>query len=104
LGSDLADANAAYVEAYEAAQELVIDMIRTRRNAISHRFDVCDEDGRLVFELPFSEVLGEERAPAPPALANVARGHALASEVAREVVSTRRMLRQLEKVIKSAPG
>lgn len=64
-GDDLESAEAAYLEAFEAAKEMAIDLIRSRLDVTAYRFDVTDQVGCALFELPFSEVLGTspERRP-----------------------------------------
>ncbi len=57
-GADLPDADHACIEAYRAVGDMCVDNIRARRNLTKHSFDVVDEAGRKLFEVPFSEVLG----------------------------------------------
>ena len=45
------------LEAWRAVFEICTDLIRAGRAPYGHRFEVCDAAGRLVFELPFSDVL-----------------------------------------------
>lgn len=58
VGSDHDDANSAYIEAFDTAEGLTIDLIRDHRPAMLGNIQVLDDLGRRVFELPFSEVLG----------------------------------------------
>jgi hypothetical protein len=58
-GDELESADAAYLEAFEAAKEMAADLIRTHGDPTQHRFDVFDGSGRVLFEVPFSEVLGK---------------------------------------------
>jgi hypothetical protein len=57
-GDELESADAAYLEAFEAAKEMAADLIRAHADATHHRFDVFDRSGRVLFEVPFTEVLG----------------------------------------------
>ena len=56
-GSEHDDVHGAYIEAFDTAEALAIDLIRNHRNAVEGRIDVVDDLGRGLFELPFSEVL-----------------------------------------------
>ena len=38
--------------------EISADLARGGQTTAGHRFEVCDDAGRLVFELPFSDVTG----------------------------------------------
>lgn len=99
-GSDLPHVEAAYMEAFEAAQDLAIDLIRSRENAALRRFDVVDEQGRIVFELPFTEVVGT-RASKHPVMETLLRGRALAADVAEQVVVARQNLDHLRLLLSS---
>lgn len=94
VGSDLKDANEAYLEAFETAQQLVVDLVREHRRPARYRFDICDEQGRVLFQVPFSEIVG-----ATPAFGEVteaaARGHRVASEVRDQIISARAELQNL---------
>jgi hypothetical protein len=56
-GSDLRDPD----QAWEAARATAQDLMRTQTNAdmnwLACRFEVADEAGEIVFELPFTEVV-----------------------------------------------
>jgi hypothetical protein len=86
VGDDLANAEAAYLEAFEAAQEMVGDLIRGRKDVSQHQFNVVDHAGRAVFELPFTEVLGGAMKSRRPARAtDTRRRQVLMSAVAHEI-------------------
>ena len=55
-GTELRDPD----QAWEAARMTALDLIRTRPNAdvnwLTCRFEVADEAGEIVFELPFTEL------------------------------------------------
>jgi hypothetical protein len=99
-GTELDSAEAAYMEAFEAAQELAISMIRDRQNAALPRFEVTDERDRLIFELPFVEVTGS-RASRHPLEATLTRGRTLAASVAEQVSLARGSLRSLSALLKA---
>ncbi|MBV9626555.1 MAG: hypothetical protein JO230_00530 [Xanthobacteraceae bacterium] len=73
-GIDLPDAEAAYLEAFQAAVEVWGEALREGRNPILDCFRVRGQDGIVVLELPFVEVLessrGGARRPPPLALRN----------------------------------
>jgi hypothetical protein len=87
-GDELESADAAYLEAFEAAKEMAVDLIRSHANPTQHRFDVLDRSGRILFEVPFTEVLGKVRKPPQHAKANTEqykRRKALMEAVAHEI-------------------
>jgi hypothetical protein len=87
-GDELESAHAAYLEAFEAAKEMAADMVRNHSDPTQHRFDVFDRSGRVLFEVPFSEVLGKApkrlRRAAPDTEENKRR-KALMEAVAHEI-------------------
>lgn len=95
-GSELTDAESAYMEAFEAARELTIDLIRNRKSVFPHRFDVADELGRVLFELPFSEVVGGRAKPHRMEAA-LERSRALVADVTSEVEKARETLANLRR-------
>jgi hypothetical protein len=58
IGSPCLSVDHAMVEAWRAAVEISIELLRGGRPAGDRGFEVCDELGRPVFELAFSDVLG----------------------------------------------
>lgn len=56
IGTDLPNAEAAYLEACDTALELSYEMLRERLDPSRHAFEITDAEGHLVFELPFAEV------------------------------------------------
>ena len=56
IGTDLPNAEAAYLEGCDTALEMSFDMLRERQDPSRHAFEITDGDGRVVFELPFAEV------------------------------------------------
>jgi hypothetical protein len=89
-GDDLESAEAAYLEAFEAATEMAADLVRSRLDPMLHRFDVVDRSGRAVFELPFAEVLGQSPKPhRAPAWGKDRRRQVLMDAVAHEITTAR---------------
>lgn len=97
-GSELPDANAAYMEAFETAQQLAIDLIREGSNAMRPQMEVNDATGRRVFELPFSEVLGVRSAPSDTA-AIWRRSRLAAADVKTQVAEARSALDSLREAL-----
>jgi hypothetical protein len=57
LGVEFSGIEAAYLGAYQAALEMSIEMLRDRVDPARHSFEIADQAGQLLFELPFSEVM-----------------------------------------------
>jgi hypothetical protein len=98
IGSEHADANEAYLEAFDSAQQLTLDLIRDRVNPGRHRFDVCDERGNIVFQVPFTEIYRERIGP-HEAITIAQRGQYLAARVRDEIVTARGELETLWSVL-----
>ncbi|AWN37755.1 DUF6894 family protein [Methylobacterium radiodurans] len=60
-GLELASAEAAYLEACAAIPGLTADLLRTGEHPCGYALVVADEAGRLLFEIPFHEILGRSR-------------------------------------------
>jgi hypothetical protein len=56
-GITFASVDEAYLEAYRAALDISFEMLRMRDDPDGHAFEITDEDGTVLIELPFSEVL-----------------------------------------------
>ncbi len=57
-GLELANAEAAYLEACAAIPRLTAELLRVGDHPRGYAFVVADEAGRVLFEIPFHEVLG----------------------------------------------
>jgi hypothetical protein len=62
-GLEFASAEIAYLEACKAIRELTDGLIRVGEPPQSYTFEVMDEAGRLLWQIPFSEILGREGEP-----------------------------------------
>jgi hypothetical protein len=91
-GLDLESAESAYLEAYRAAQDLCGELIRERCAPATYRFEVADQSGRKIFDLPFSEII-EASAPRPLPLK---RGSA--SSRGRLESATLALMKEIERV------
>ena len=57
FGCEFESLEHAYIDAWTAALEISIDMLRQREDPSRFRFEVTDGEGLLLTELPFVEVL-----------------------------------------------
>src|SRR5438067_7763683 len=64
-GSEFETSEAAYLAACQGVLEIGLEALRTGRDARGWRYEVCDARGRLVFDLPFEDVLRARKALAP---------------------------------------
>jgi hypothetical protein len=60
-GDILADVETAYLHAFAAAKELWTLTLARRDDPTSYCFEVTDEQGRFIFQLPLAEVLESSR-------------------------------------------
>jgi hypothetical protein len=105
-GSELATVADAYAEAFETAQDVAIDLIRNRKNASIHRFDVVDDSNRLILEVPFSEIVGSRAAPYQIIHA-MQKGHDLVGDVSDQIVAARIAVQELGETLQklaAVPG
>src|SRR5262249_36237148 len=61
IGIELADVEQAYLQAYEAALDISFEMLRGRQDPSDLRFEVTNERGEILIELPFREALEPKR-------------------------------------------
>jgi hypothetical protein len=66
LGNHLPNVEQAYLEVYQAALDISFEMLRLRRDPSHLSFEVTNENGELLFDLPFSEALHPRASSAPP--------------------------------------
>jgi hypothetical protein len=57
IGAEFETAEAAYLDASRAAVELSIEALRRRETTTGHRFEIMDDHGQLLFDLPFNEMV-----------------------------------------------
>lgn len=57
IGTELPDADVAYLQACEAALAIGFEMLQERRDPLRHSFEITDGAGTVLFHLPFSEVI-----------------------------------------------
>ena len=103
IGTDLPNAEAAYLQACDTALELSFEMLRERQDPSRHAFEVTDAEGRVVFEIPFAEVTRpKDRPPRFAEIhASIQRNQERASAVAAELKSNFRRTQSLLESTKS---
>lgn len=57
LGLELPDANHAYLEAYRAVKDMAREVAARGEDPRTYGFHIVDDEGRLLFDLPFVESL-----------------------------------------------
>jgi hypothetical protein len=62
-GIEFPNIEATYVDAYHAAIDMWAEAGHGGHDLSRHRFEIRDASGRIILELPFSEVLGEKETP-----------------------------------------
>jgi len=76
MGLDFVGLEAAYLDAYRTIPEMAADLVRRKRDPLRYAFEITDEAGQLLIEVPFSEMLDKwhkPRRPVMPALAQKAQ-------------------------------
>ena len=103
IGTDLPNAEAAYLQACDTALELSFEMLRERQDPSRHAFEVTDAEGQVVFEIPFAEVTRpKDRPPRFAEIhASIQRNQERASAVAAELKSNFRRTQSLLESTKS---
>lgn len=59
-GLEFASAEIAYMEACKAIPDLTAELARTGGSPQDYAFEVTDEAGRMLWRIPFSEILGRQ--------------------------------------------
>jgi hypothetical protein len=67
VGVEFSGVEAAYLGAHQAALDMGIEMLRQRVDPVPHSFEITDEAGEVLFDLPFSEVMRPSARPPTPA-------------------------------------
>jgi hypothetical protein len=66
IGLEMPDLETAYLQAFEAAQAMWGELLAERCDPLIRAFEIADEHGRVLLQLPFSEVLERARKPTRP--------------------------------------
>ncbi|MFC1458474.1 DUF6894 family protein [Microvirga arabica] len=64
-GVDLPDMEAAYLEAHQSALDMAQEWLHQGRNPRGYAFEVVNDTGEVVFELPFAEALDRQAGRRP---------------------------------------
>jgi hypothetical protein len=108
VGSEFPDVEAAYMEAWQAALEMGCEMLKERRDPCRHQFEIADDQGRFLMEVPFSEAMR----PAGQAVQNpglrsqlrqrMQRSRDLRADIKAEFVKTREVLQSSHAMLERA--
>jgi hypothetical protein len=63
VGTVFPSLEAAYLDGCQSALEMSIDKLRVRDDPTNDSVDIADESGRLLMNIPFSEVLRPQQKP-----------------------------------------
>jgi hypothetical protein len=97
-GSEFPDIEAAYLGGREAAIEIIADMLRGRLDPTRFQFEITDDRGRFLMELPFSEVLrpsgrnAQKPGIGPQIRRHLRRNRVLQDEIGAELARSRSLL------------
>jgi hypothetical protein len=98
VGGEFADFEAAYLDAHHAALEIAFEMLREHQDPGKLQFEIVDDQGRFLVDLPFSEVMRPGgRAVATNVVRqsikrNLSRNRELQAEIKTEFAQTRIVL------------
>jgi len=90
FGQDFDDLEAAYLEACLTIPDMGADLVKRRRNPLPYTFEIANEAGQLLMDVPFSEMLDKGHKSRPrrrvmPAL--VRKAHVEMERTARLIAS-----------------
>jgi len=109
-GLDFVGLEAAYLDAYRTIPKMAADLVRRKRDPLRYAFEITDEAGQLLIEVPFSEVLDrwhKPRRPVTPALAQKAQAEMkrtarLIAALADERKALETSLREMQELVARA--
>ena len=107
IGLELAGIEAAYLEACRTVPEMSADLVRQEKNPVRYAFEITDRAGKLLMEVPFTEVLDRGRKPIAPfstqhfrrAAAEMARTAQLISSIDAERAALRATLTETRRLL-----
>jgi hypothetical protein len=102
LGVELPDLDAAYLEAFQAAQGMWGELLAERSDPLIRSFEIADASGRVLLTLPFREVLERARKPAGPLPNEVTTAHAHLEKARTLAESLNQEIRTAQETIASA--
>ena len=65
-GLDFIGLEAAYLDACRTIPDMAADLVRRKHDPLPYGFEIADEAGQLLMEVPFSEVLASGHKPRQP--------------------------------------
>jgi hypothetical protein len=103
-GAELPDAEAAFLQAFESAQELWTMLLDKREDPAACSFEVVDHGGRLVFSLPLAEVLETTRKRARPVraletAALISRAQGLRQSLVEQIETAQRTIGEARRLV-----
>lgn len=117
VGVELTDLDSAYLEAFQAAQDMWGELLADRCDPLERSFEIVDSDGRLLLIVPFREVLERARKPmgripdqVRSAQVLLERTRTLANSLREEISNAQQMIataqrsmRQTQRVLEGFP-
>jgi uncharacterized protein DUF6894 len=102
FGSEFSDIEAAYLDTCQAISGIAADLSRACCNPEPYVFDITDEAGQVLMEVPFTEMLNRGQTPLKPErpasqwkpLPEVERCQRLAGEIAEQTETLRETIQQ----------
>jgi hypothetical protein len=108
IGADFPDVESAYLDCHQAALEIAFEMLRDHRDPTHYQFDIMDNLGRFLLDVPFSEVMRPRPAPAhysailSKVRESLRRNRILQQEIRDEFAQTRLMLESARALVKKS--
>jgi hypothetical protein len=98
VGSEFPTLELAYLDAHAAASEMCVEIIRDHGDPMRYQFEIVDQKGRFLIELPFSEVIRPRFSKVgygdikPRIVAEIRRAQRLRDEISIELARIRATL------------
>ena len=102
LGMELPDLDSAYLEAFQAAQDMWGELLAQRIDPLIRSFEIADEEGRVVLMLPFGEVLDRARKRSAQLPEQVRSAQALLERTRTLTGALRKEISAAKQIIESA--
>jgi hypothetical protein len=108
IGSEFPDAETAYLEARQAALEIAFEILREGGDPNRHQFEITDDRGRFLLELPFSEAIRPSPKPVhnrevrAKLRHNIRRSRHLQDQVRTQCVQSRLVLKRTRALLRKS--
>ncbi len=102
LGIELPDLDAAYFEAFQAAQAMWAELLAERSDPLIRSFEIADAEGQVLLTLPFREVLDRARRHPGPLPNEVKSAGALLEKTRSLAASLRDEINAARQIIENA--